>query len=74
MCKLVDVSTESELTSDEYLTIKDVSKKLHIKYNKARLLFHVKGFPGIKLGGTFVVKEKDLVEYLDKHRGSEIAI
>ena len=57
-----------------YLTIKEASELLHIKYNKTRLLFHVKGFPSIKLGGTYVVKEKDLIDYLDKHKGSQIAI
>lgn len=57
-----------------YMTVKQVADTLHIGYNKARKLFHQKGFPGIKLGGIYVVEEKDLETYLDKHKGSQIAL
>lgn len=59
---------------NNYLGVKEVAELLHIGYNKARKLFHQKGFPGIKLGGTYVVDEKDLSEYLERHKGSQIAI
>lgn len=58
----------------KYLTIKQVSEILHLGYNKTRKLFHLVGFPSIKLGGVYIIEETDLINYLDKHKGSKISL
>ncbi|WP_197029477.1 helix-turn-helix domain-containing protein [Butyrivibrio sp. AE3004] len=66
--------SDINMEEKKFLTIKDVSEVLHLGYNKTRKLFHLAGFPSIKLGGVYLIEEKDLFTYLDKHKGSQINV
>jgi hypothetical protein len=39
------------------LTVKDIQEHLHIGHNKVYALIRLKGFPKIKIGGTYFIPE-----------------
>lgn len=52
---------------DDYLSAKDIQKKLGISKNTAYKLFHTKGFPSIKIGNSLRVSEQKLDNWLDRY-------
>ena len=52
--------------TNEILNVRDLQKYLKIGRDKAYSLMKTKGFPSIKIGGQYIVREKDLDEYLNK--------
>ena len=60
--------------TNEILNVRDLQKYLKIGRDKAYSLMKTKGFLSIKIGGQYIVREKDLDEYLNKFIGREIII
>lgn len=56
----------------EYLNTKQVCDTLHISKKKAYELFNLKGFPYIKIGRNYLVGDKDLEEFLNLYKHSQI--
>ena len=54
------------------ITPKDVQDRLNIGKNTTYKLFHLKGFPKIKIGKKYFVYEDDLDRYLKQHVTSTI--
>ncbi len=55
-----------------YLSVKDLQKKLGMGHNAAYALMSLKGFPSFKIGRKYFVEENDLHEYFMLHKGSGI--
>ena len=55
-----------------YLTVRDVSEKLHLGLNNTYRLFKLKGFPHIRVGNKYLVEENDLICFLKNYQGVKI--
>ncbi len=65
-------SNDQSLFTDNLLTPKDISKLLKCGSTKAYKLFNLKGFPKIKIGKRYYVRESSFWEYLSDHERSVI--
>lgn len=52
-------------------TVKELEDILRIKKTKAYSLCNTPGFPVIKIGGTYLIPEDELDEWLHKYVGRE---
>lgn len=57
-----------------YLTPKDVEERMQLSHGTVNKLFHVKGFPVIRVGRTMRIKEKDFEAFMDSYRCQTINI
>ena len=57
-----------------YLTPQMVSEILHLGMNQIYKLFQSKGFPSIKIGKKWIVKQDDLYKFLDERKRTEIVL
>ena len=57
---------------DNLLTPKDVDTILKCGKNNAYKLFNLKGFPSIKIGKRYFVRESSFWEYLSDHERNSI--
>ena len=57
-----------------WLTPKDVEKRMQLSHGTVNKLFHVQGFPVLRVGKTMRVREKDFEEFMDKYIHHTIAI
>lgn len=63
-----------EVNGVVYLTPKDVEERMQLSHGTVNKLFHVKGFPMIRVGRTMRIKEKDFEEFMDSYRCQTINI
>lgn len=59
---------------EKMLTVKDIQEHLHIGHNKAYALIRLKGFPKVKLGGTYVIPESKYEKWIEDHIKSQIIL
>ena len=52
----------------KWMTVKDACKIIGLSYNATRLLVKYGEIPGYKFGGAIRIKEKDLLEYIEKSK------
>ncbi len=64
----------SLLYSDKLLTPKDISEILHCGKAGAYKLFNLSGFPKVKIGKRYYVRETSFWEYISDHERSVIKI
>ena len=57
---------------DEILLTKDLMSYLKIGKDRAYALMHLKSFPSIKIGKTYIVTAEELEKWLDNNKGKEI--
>ena len=60
------MSEDRNFLSNEFLTPKMVSKKLHLGINKTYRLFQLPDFPSIRIDHQYLVKEQDLYDFCDQ--------
>ena len=63
-----------DMMSEEYLTPKMVSEKLHIGMTKIYKLFKMPGFPAIRIGNQLLIENTKLRKYLDEYSGSVLKL
>ena len=66
----MDINENTEI----WLTPKDVEKITQLSHGTVNKLFHIKGFPMVKIGRCMRVKESDFVKFMDSYRNHEISI
>ena len=59
---------------EKWLTPKDVMEILPYGIQTIRKMFKMDGFPSVRLGRKFVVKRKDLDEWLNMNKGKEVLL
>lgn len=59
---------------DRLLTPRDISIILRCGKEKSYKLFNLKGFPKIKIGKRYYVRESSFWEYLSDHERSSISL
>lgn len=59
---------------DRFLTVKDIGDILHIGKSKAYKLCALDGFPSIKIGSQYRIKESDFDRWIDRNINNEIKI
>jgi excisionase family DNA binding protein len=59
---------------EEYLTPKEIEKKLKLSHTTTSKLIHTPGFPMVKIGRNIRVKAGDLEEFLNDYKGHQIAL
>ena len=57
---------------NEYLSPKDIEKKLKLSHTTVSKLINTKGFPCIRIGRNIRVKAKDLEEFLSLYKEKTI--
>lgn len=57
-----------------WLTPKDVEEITQLSHGTVNKLFHVKGFPMVKIGRCLRVKKTDFINFMDSYRKHEINI
>lgn len=60
------------LYADKLLTPKDISEILHCGKAGAYKLFNLNGFPKVKIGKRYYVRESSFWEYISDHERSSI--
>lgn len=66
---------EIKFENDEImLTVHDVKEYLKIGKNKAYALFKQADFPAIKINNSCIVMKKDLMKWIDNHKGMVILV
>ena len=69
--KKMEVKFENE---EMMLTVHDVKEYLKIGKNKAYALFKQADFPAIKINNSCIVMKKDLMQWIDSHKGMAILV
>ena len=59
---------------NNYLSPKDVEERLGLSHGTVNKLFHVKGFPVVRIGRTMRVKESDFENFMDSYKTHVINI
>ena len=67
-----DSSQKNKKTDDQLLTPKDISALLKCGKTTAYKLFNLKGFPKVKIGKRYYVKESSFWEYISDHEHTNI--
>ena len=57
-----------------WLTPKDIEKRMQLSHGTVNKLFHLKGFPMVRVGKTMRIKEKDFEEYMNAYKTHTINI
>lgn len=66
---------EVKFENDEMmLTVHEVKEYLKIGKNKAYALFKQADFPAIKINNSCIVMKKDLMQWIDTHKGMAILV
>lgn len=65
---------EQSKIKNDYLTPKDVAKKLQLSHTTVTKLMKVKGFPATRVGRSIRIDEKQLDEFLASYRSAKINI
>ena len=68
------MSEDRNFLSNEFLTPKMVSKKLHLGINKTYRLFQLPDFPSIRIDHQYLVKEQDLYDFCEKYKYAQITV
>lgn len=55
-----------------WLTPKDVEKRMQLSHGTVNKLFHTPGFPMVKIGRTMRVKEEDFESFMDSYKTHSI--
>lgn len=58
----------------EVLTVKDVSKLLHIGINQAYSLFNSKAFPSFRIGKKMLITKDALADWLKKMENKTVVL
>ena len=56
------------------LRTKDLQQKLNIGRDKAYSLMHSKGFPSMKIGGTYFVSSDELQKWVERYAYKEFKL
>ena len=56
------------------LTPKEIQEKLKLSRDMTYRLFHVKGFPRIRLGNRYYVEEEQLQSFLKQYAGKDVVL
>lgn len=62
------------MVSDRLLTYRDLQQILAVGKNRAYELLHSKGFPAVRIGGRYYVKESALNGWLDTYAGRSFSV
>ena len=61
-------------TEDKWLTPKDIEETLQLSHGTVNKLFHLKGFPMVRIGRCMRVKESDFIDFMNSYKAHEINI
>jgi excisionase family DNA binding protein len=54
--------------SDEFLTLEDIAKQMHVTTETVRVWIREKQLIAYKVGRSYLVKKQDFEEFLEKRR------
>ena len=63
-----------ENKKEVWLTPKDVEERTKLSHGTVNKMFHLKGFPVIRIGRTLRVREEDFKKFIDSYANHTINI
>jgi excisionase family DNA binding protein len=65
---------EKTMSEIEYLTVKQVCDIIPLGKSTIYKIFHLDGFPAVKIGRRYMVEKSELMEWIKSREGKQVII